>query len=241
MAASAQSNDLRPRKYIDSENAELVAQVNKVVAGSNSDVEKAIRIHDFVRDSVVFGWAVAFYDQQASEVLESRIGYCNTKSTLFVAMLRAAGIPARQRFVNINAKMLEGILNPGTEYLDHSYAEVFLRDKWLKVDSYIVDTKLANVGRRKLEKENRMLGYGVHRNGVSSWDGMSNAFSQFVDDGSVKNLTTKQFGVYEDIGAFYRSGNGVNELNLLQRLVIRFFVIGPNSRAEVLRNQAAGN
>jgi hypothetical protein len=236
MSAFAESNSLEPTKYIDSKNAELVSQVNKIIVGAKDEVEKAVLIHDFVRDAVLFGWAGAFYDQKASEVLESKIGYCNTKSTLFVAMLRAAGIPAKQRFVNINAKILEGILNPGTEYVDHSYTEVYLRGSWIKVDSYIVDAKLANAARRKLQKENRVLGYGVHRNGVSNWDGTSDAFSQFLNDGSYKNLSTRDFGVYDDIEAFYRSGNGVNELNFALQLIVRFSIIGANNRAEALRN-----
>jgi transglutaminase-like putative cysteine protease len=241
MSASAWSNSLEPTKYIDSKNLELVLQVNKIVAGAKDEVDKAVLIHDFVRDAVSFGWAGAFYDQKASEVLESKIGYCNTKSTLFVAMLRAAGIPAKQRFVNINAKILEGILNPGTEYVDHSYTEVYLRGSWFKVDSYIVDARLANAARRKLQKENRLLGYGVHRNGVSNWDGTSDAFSQFLNDGSYKNLSTRDYGVYEDIEAFYRSGNGVNELNFGLKLIVRFFVIGANNRAEALRNEVSIN
>jgi Transglutaminase-like superfamily len=241
MGASAENNHLEPTKYIDSKNADLVLQVNRIVAGAKSDVEKAVLIHDFVRDAISFGWAASFYDQKASEVLESKIGYCNTKSTLFVAMLRAAGIPAKQRFVNINAKILEGILNPGTAYVDHSYTEVFLRGTWLKVDSYIVDAKLATTARRKLQQENRVLDYGVHRYGVSHWDGTSDAFSQFLDDGSFKNLSTRDFGVYEDIEAFYRSGNGVNELNFGMRLVVRFFVFGANRRAEALRIESLGS
>jgi Transglutaminase-like superfamily len=236
MSAFAQSNNLAPTKYIDSKNPELVSQVSKIVAGAKNEIEKAVLIHDFVRDEISFGWAGAFYDQKASEVLESKVGYCNTKSTLFVAMLRAAGIPAKQYFVNINAKILEGILNPGTAYVDHSYTEVFLRGTWLKVDSYIIDTKLANAARRKLQKENRVLGYGVHRNGVSSWDGTSDAFSQFLNDGSYKNLSTRDFGIYDDVEAFYRSGNGVNGLNFGTKLIVRFFVIGANNRAEALRN-----
>jgi transglutaminase-like putative cysteine protease len=237
MTASAQSNGLEPTKYIDSTNPELVSQVNKIVASAKDEVDKAVLIHNFVRDAISFGWAGAFYDQKASEVLASKIGYCNTKSTLFVAMLRAAGIPAKQRFVNINAEILEGILNPGTEYVDHSYAEVYLGGAWLKVDSYIVDAKLANTARHKLKKENRLLGYGVHRNGVSTWDGTSNAFSQFVNDGSYKALSTKDFGVYEDVDAFYRSGNGVNQLNFVLRLIVRFTISGANKRAEILRDE----
>ncbi len=232
----ARGADLDPTLYIDSGHPKIISQVKALVGAAQDDVERAVRIHDFVRDHIVFGWAGAFYDQKASEVLASGIGYCNTKSTLFVAMLRAAGIPAKQHFVNINSAILEGILNPGTPYVDHSYTEVFLRGKWLKLDSYIVDTKLANAARRRLQGENRLLGYGVHRDGVSHWDGLSDAFSQYLNNGSIQDLSTKDFGVYEDIAAFYRSGQGVNELSFGQRLVVRFYVGSANRKAQALRD-----
>jgi hypothetical protein len=58
---------------------------------------------------------------------------------------------------------------------------------------------------------------------------------------SYKNLSTRDYGVYEDIEAFYRSGNGVNELNFGLKLIVRFFVIGANNRAEALRNEVSIN
>jgi hypothetical protein len=232
MTSATTTTYLEPTLYIDSKHPALVQQVSVLTLGAKDEVEKAIRIHNYVRDEILFGWAGAFYDQKASGVLEAKLGFCNTKSTLFVAMLRAAGIPAKQRFVNINAKILEGILSPGTEFVDHSYTEVLLQGRWIKLDSYIVDKRLAEAARRKLQGEGRMLGYGVHRNGTSDWDGRSDAFSQFLNDGSVANLSTQDFGVFEDVGAFYRSGN---ELNPGLRLIFRWVVASANKRAEALR------
>ncbi len=220
---------------IDSNAPSIVAATNRLVTNAHSDRERAIRIHDFVRDEIKFGWATGFYDQRASEVLATRIGYCNTKSTLFVAMLRAAGIEARQRFMNIDALIVRDFLDPGTSYVDHSYTEVKIDGRWLSVDSYVVDRPLANAARARLQREGKIVGYGVHRNGTSDWDGTKDAFSQFVNDGSYPNLTTKDFGVYADVNAFYASGNGVNTQPWAVRQLIGVFSRSANQRIENLR------
>ncbi|MGL4230671.1 MAG: transglutaminase-like domain-containing protein [Casimicrobium sp.] len=220
---------------IDSNEPSIVAATNRLVTNAQSERERAVRIHDFVRDEIKFGWANGFYDQRASEVLNVRIGYCNTKSTLFVAMLRAAGIEARQRFMNIDAAIVRDFLDPGTSYVDHSYTEVKIEGRWLSVDSYVVDRPLANAARARLQREAKIVGYGVHRNGTTDWDGTKDAFSQFVNDGTYPNLTTKDFGVYADVNAFYASGNGVNTQPWVIRQLIGVFSRSANRRIANLR------
>lgn len=87
--------------------------VQTALAGlvADSDRATAVNIHNFDRDQVRFGWRGDLYAMSASEVLRAGVGYCNTKSTLFVALLRGAGIPARQHFVRINAEMLRPFVN----------------------------------------------------------------------------------------------------------------------------------
>jgi Transglutaminase-like superfamily len=220
---------------IDSTATSIVETTNRVVAGAQSDRERAVRIHDFVRDEIKFGWSTGFYDQRASEVLAAKIGYCNTKSTLFVAMLRAAGIDARQHFVNIDAAIILDFLNPGTSYVDHSYTAVRIDGRWLKVDSYVVDRPLANAARTRLQREGKILGYGAHRNGTSDWDGTTDAFSQFVNDGAHPKLTTKDFGVYDDVHAFYVSGNGVNAQPWVARQLVGVLSRSANQKIENAR------
>jgi Transglutaminase-like superfamily len=220
---------------IDSNAPAIVDATKRVIANALSERERAVHIHDFVRDEIKFGWATGFYDQRASEVLAARIGYCNTKSTPFVAMLRAAGIEAQQRFMNIDAAIVRDFLDPGTRYVDHSYTEIKIDGRWLKVDSYVVDRPLAEAARARLQREGKLVGYGVHRNGTSDWDGTKDAFSQFVNDGSYPNLTTKDFGVYADVHAFYASGNGVNAQPWVVRQLIGVLSRKANQRIEQIR------
>jgi transglutaminase-like putative cysteine protease len=231
----AVSGLLKPTRYLDFEHKDVRAAIVEACVGAEADKQKALGIFRFVRDRVRFGWADRFYDMRASEVLHAGIGYCNTKSTLFCAMLRGAGIPARQHFVDISARILDGLLDPRTPFVDHSFVEVVLEGRTHRVDAYIVDRALFEPARARLVSEGRSLGYGVHRDGVCEWDAETDAFSQFVRYGDDPAPSTRDYGVYADVGDFYRRGSRWNRLNIALKLGIPFFIPGPNARAQALR------
>lgn len=228
-------NALSPTRYIDTQHPTIRAAVDKVAPATIDQRERAVRIHDFVRDQIKFGWSPDFYDQRASEVLKGGVGYCNTKGTLFTAMLRAAKIPARQHFVDINAAILSPYIDPGTPYVDHSFVEIYLDEHWFSTDSYIVDRPLHSAALRELRRGDKLLGFGIHRDGTTDWDGQSDSFSQFVRSTTSTNLFTRDYGVFEDVGEFYASGNGVNKLSVLLKLSFGFFARGANRRIDALR------
>ena len=62
--------------------------------------------------------------------------------------------------------------------------------------------------------------------------------SQFVDDGTLPNLTTRNHGVHPDVGAFVRSGNAKQVLRGPARWFFRFFARAANRRADELRSEA---
>ena len=218
---------------VDHPNIQDASQI--LTAGRMTDHEKALAIFSFVRDEVRFGFTRGFWDNRASDVMASRVGYCNTKSTLFIALLRAAKIPARQVFVDIDRNVLFGILNPGTPYVDHSYVEVFLDDAWIATDAYIVDARLFRPAQALTRQEKRLLGYGVHATGQMEWDGKSPAFSQFnmLDP---RPLSTRHWGLYQDVADFYRRADGVwNRLNPILRAGMGTLASSANRNAERLR------
>lgn len=229
------ASSLKPTRYLDYDHKDMKAAIAEACSGATTDREKAIGIFNFVRDRVRFGWDGRFYDMRASEVLKSGIGYCNTKSTLFCAMLRGAGIPARQHFVDISARILDGLLDPRTPYVDHSFVEVDLDGRTYSVDAYIVDRGLFDAARTRLVSEGRSLAYGVHRDGTCEWDGATDAFSQYVRTGSDPAPSTRDYGVYADVEDFYRRGSRWNRLNIALRLGIPLYIPGPNARAQALR------
>jgi transglutaminase-like putative cysteine protease len=239
MASEAGSASfVAPTRYIDSQHPSIVSAVSAVAPAQLRHNERAVRIHDFVRDEIKFGFASAFYEQTASQVLARGVGFCNTKGTLFTAMLRAAGIPARQHFVNIDAAILVPFVDTGSSFVDHSYTELWLDGRWVRVDSYIVDAPLFGVASKRVREQSKTLGFGVHRDGTCQWDGRSDAFAQYVVPGSDGPLSTRDYGVHADVGAFYETGLGVNRLGPLLRLGFGFYARTANRRIEAARQAA---
>lgn len=227
---------LRPTASIDSEHPAVVRKAQELVAGAAGERERAVRLHDFVRDEVRFGFESAFYDMKASEVLEARRGFCIPKTTLLVALLRAAGIPARVRVVDLGSKVLDGVLSTGGDYVDHSYTEVFLEGRWLRLDSYTVDAPLYARARERLLREGKHVGYGVHVNGGVEWDGTREAFIQYVDDGTVPGYVGRERGIHEDIHAYYRNTPDARHPRTLPLRLFFPLVVGEaNQKLEALR------
>ncbi|MEM7292180.1 MAG: transglutaminase-like domain-containing protein [Pseudomonadota bacterium] len=220
---------------IDKEHPRVREKAADLARGGKTDRDVALAVFNFVRDEIEFGFARGFWKSKASQVLATGRGYCNTKSTLFIALLRANRIPARQVFVDIHSSVLHGILNPGTPYVDHSYVEVFLEGDWIPTDAYIVDRALFEPAQARVLAENRLMGYGVHGTGTMLWDGKSSAFSQFnlLDPHSI---STRRWGLFSDVGDFYRFADDPwNRLNPLFRAAMGAMGNAANKRADAIR------
>lgn len=230
-------NWLGPTPFVDSRHPSIKTQAALLTNGLSDQSQKAMAIFRFVRDDIKFGFSSDFWHNKASEVLYKGVGYCNTKSTLFVALLRASDIPARQVFVDIKADVLHGIIDPGTPYVDHSYVELFLNDKWIMTDAYIVDEQLFHPAQKILNEQERLLGFGVHQTGSCDFDGRNPSFSQFnvLDP---RPISSKKWGVFEDVGDFYsQTPDAWNRLNSMLRFGFLFVARSANSRAEQIRKQ----
>ncbi|MFC4698577.1 hypothetical protein ACFO4O_00190 [Glaciecola siphonariae] len=69
-------------------------------------------------------------------------------------------------------------------------------DKWLRVDSYIVDSALLAGAKQRL---NAAIGMGIRKDASGVWSGMEDSFSQFHPD-----YKSMDFGVFEDVSDFYK-------------------------------------
>lgn len=207
----------------------------------STDHEKVLSIYNFVKDEILFGWTANFSAMKASDVIKSKIGFSNTKSTLFVALLRAINIPARQVFVDITCDIFYGF-GISSDFVDHSYCEIYLQNSWIQIDSYNIDKNLYIGAKKRLERENLKVGYGIHANGTNDWNGKDNSFVQFLNDGFVQHFTSTYWGVQTDTLSFYTENDGTNNnydlffpLNLMNTL----FFWNSNSAVCKIRNEAA--
>lgn len=130
---------LEPSTLCDLEHPVVVRTAATLGAGADTPKEVAVRIYEFVRDDIKHHWVPM--GQKASCTLERRVGDCWPKSIAQVALLRAAGIPARFRWIEYHKTLFRGLV-PTAVYEGladpfpfHVLAEAYLNDGWVKADA----------------------------------------------------------------------------------------------------------
>ena len=107
------------------------------------EFERIRAIYNFIRDEIRFGYNV---DDSipASKVLKDGYGQCNTKGTLFMALLRAVDIPCRVHGFTIRKELQEGamtgfVYKQAPKNIFHSWVEVYLEGTWYELEAFIID------------------------------------------------------------------------------------------------------
>ena len=113
---------LGPEPLVEADNPRLRAQARLLANHARDPAQVAERIVRWVHDAVDNQPARSLPD--AVHVFESRRGDCNEHTVLYVALARAAGIPARTA---------AGLLYLGGRFYYHAWPEVYLGD-WVAVD-----------------------------------------------------------------------------------------------------------
>jgi len=176
--------------------------------------------YDFVRNEIAFGYNEGD-ELPASRVLADGIGQCNTKSTLLMALLRAAGIPCRFHGFTIDKLLQKGAIT-GPAYLlaprriIHSWVEVLHEGRWVALEGFILDAPYLASLQRRFPSSRRFCGYGAATPELASpaveWRGQDTFIQKegIVDD----------FGFFDDPDAFY-AGHGSNLAGLKRWLFER--------------------
>ncbi len=232
----ADAQDRLRSVQIDSEHPEIIALAQQIAGKTSNMTHKAIAIHDWVRDHIVFGIPADFYKTTASRVIQRKIGYCNTKAIAFCALLDATHIPFRIRFIALSADVLRGLFSPGTSYVDHAIVEVGLDGNWIQTDSYVIDRALERAARERLANERQLVGYGIHSQGGTTWNGRDPAFIQALPGRVSAPYIVKEHGYFNDTLDFYRRANDAqNRIGLVSGLAIRLSARSINRQIEGIR------
>ena len=165
---------------------------------------KILGIYNYVRDDIAFGYNI---DDAipASRVLADGYGQCNTKGTLFMALLRAAGVPCRLHGFTIDKLLQKGAMT-GIVYksapreIVHSWVEVLFEGQWLNLEGFILDMRYLDALRRKFSScEGSFCGYGVatddFKNPAVAWD----AGDTYIQ----KEGIVRDFGVFDAPDDFF--------------------------------------
>lgn len=108
---------------------------------SLSDQEKVEGLFLKVRDEWRYNPFIIYTSKEkykASFIVQQEQGHCIDKSTLFIAGLRALGIPSRIRLAKVaNHIAAEGLIAKlGSNHLaPHGVADVYVNDKWTKAST----------------------------------------------------------------------------------------------------------
>lgn len=164
----------------------------------NADKFECLKaIYNFVRDEILFGYNV---DDSilASQVLSDGYGQCNTKGTLFMALLRACGIPCRVHGFTIDKKLQKGamtgfVYKSAPKNVFHSWVEVYFEEQWYELEAFILDKAYLT----KLQEKNSdcigaFCGYGV----------AVKDFKHPVIDFEWNNTYIQSEGINQDFGVY---------------------------------------
>ncbi len=184
--------------------------------------ERVKGIYFFVRDEILFGYNT---DDSipASRVLLDGCGQCNTKSTLFMALLRTCSVECRIHGFTIHKRLQKGamtglvyILAP--ENVFHSWVEVHLGDRWYTLEGIILDSRYLSALRRKFPPHSGpFTGYGVAVRDWKSVDTDFNAEDTFIQSEGIN----RDYGVYDSPDALLREHG--QEMSALKGFMYRNF------------------
>lgn len=114
--------ELRTEPFLEVQHPEIVALARRIAGGSQDPTVVARRINGWVHDSLRKEVTIGI--PSALHVLHTRVGDCNEHTQLFVALSRAAGVPAR---------IATGLVYVDGKFYYHAWPEVMLRG-WVAVD-----------------------------------------------------------------------------------------------------------
>ncbi|MGN6147993.1 MAG: transglutaminase-like domain-containing protein [Rhizomicrobium sp.] len=201
---------LAPAEYVDSDHPDIRAQAEKLCARAKGEAAKASAIFYFVREIVYHAADFAELNSyRASHVLKSGYGYCGAKASLFAALCRAAGLPARILFADVT----NHISTPkhqasfGTNlYAWHGYNEVMVDGRWVKASPTFNSSMCAKVGVTPLEFDGR--GDAI----LQAFDKEGRTFMRYekfhgaFHDVPAKFLAAEMYRLYPDVCAAIRDG-----------------------------------
>lgn len=229
---------LAPTQLLDYQSPTLTALTNQRGWASLPESQRIGAIYDFVTDEIRFGYN-ASDDLPASVVLADGYGQCNTKATLFMALLRAAGVACRLHGFTIDKRLQKGAVT-GVEYLLapaeilHSWVEVWFDGRWVNLEGFILDRAYLN-GVRALFPAARgaFCGYGVGTARIEApaidWLGADTCIQ--------KEAIVRDFGVFDAPDDFYAQ-HGVNLSGIKRWLFQRVIRQRMNRNVERIRSLA---
>jgi hypothetical protein len=208
---------------------------SQLISSKTNQIEKLEAIFHFVRDKIKFGFPPKWDKVKASETIQYKMGYCNTKATLLVALCKVVAIPARIHTGLIDIEIMRGVFpsfafpflpNSG----GHSWTEIKIKEEWKPIDSYINDKLFYDGALKRLKESGKITAFSIsHAKGESSCE-FNFGEKGFVHMGAV----IEDHGTWNDYSE-YMSSDKYLSMNRLQLISYPLIALISNRSIEQLR------
>jgi len=169
---------LSPGEYVDSDHPAIRTAAARLAPSGATPAQAAgafyVAVRDIYYDYVDHGDLEVY---RASSVLAAGRGYCVGKASLYAALCRARGIPARVGFADVKnhlatPRLLERI---GTDlFAWHGFTEVLLDGRWVKASPTFNASLCEKLGVKPLEFD------GVSDAILQPFDAAGRTFMRYV-------------------------------------------------------------
>ena len=239
MNCSNFTNYLRETKILDYSSEQIQLLVESRGWKNLPETERVKAIYNFVKDEILFGYNVDD-GVKASRVLKDGYGQCNTKGTLFMALLRVCGIPCRIHGFTIDKALQKGamtgiVYKSAPKEIFHSYVEVCVCGVWYNLEWFILDNAYLTALQKTFlpEKDGSFIGYGVATKNFASPPVEFDCCDTYIQ----KEGIVRDFGVFGDPDSLLKEHG--QRMNFLKKCVYR--LIGRhlmNNNVKKIRNRS---
>lgn len=214
------NNYLKETKLLDFNNGEIQDLVKSRNWKNLLQKDKILKIYNFVRDEMKFGFNRQD-DLKSSEILKDGYGQCNTKSILFMSLLRAVGVSCRIHGFTVKSDLQKGALD-GIWYklrpkeLIHTWVEILYDSKWLNIEGFILDIDfLTSVQNKYNDCSGSFCGYGIATKDFKK----PSVYWEENDTYIQKEGIVRDFGIFDNPDEFFNKYK--QDLNFFKRFIYR--------------------
>lgn len=211
---------LQETDMIDFKNSSIQNLIKEKRWENDDEFHKIRNIYNFVRDEIKFGYNI---DDtiRASEILLDGYGQCNTKATLFMALLRAVGIQCRIHGFTIDKELQKGamtglIYQLAPQNIIHSWVEVEYESRWYNIEGFILDSSyLEKLQMKFSEYKTSFCGYGAATDNFQNPEIEWNKNDTYIQKEGINN----DFGVFNSPDEFFEKHQ--QQLSSLKKWIFR--------------------
>jgi len=138
MSAGSMETYLRSTYFLDLDSKTVRELAQSLTSTERTETDNAVSLFYWVRDKIhydVYNTSFDPADFKASAIIKKKTGWCVPKAVVLTALARAAGIPSRLHFADIQNFQITDKLREMMKtdiFYYHGYTEIYLNKKWMK-------------------------------------------------------------------------------------------------------------